>query len=261
MYVYLPEKKQDKAPIVVAIHYCGGSATAYFTFNNNKYATLADTKGYIVIYPSAPSSGGCWDVASKQSLTHNGGGDSQTIVNMVKYAVDTYGGDPDRVFATGTSSGAMMANVLAGAYPDVFKGVTAYSGVADGCFYVSGATAGMSSPGWNNACANGQSSKTAQAWGDLARSYYPGYTGSYPKVMIWHGTADTTLRYPNYAEMLKQWSNVLAVDFSKNVSNTPEAKYTESVYGDGTKLLGFSAQGVGHNVPIHEQVELDFWGI
>jgi acetylxylan esterase len=184
MYIYIPDQKLEKAPIIVAIHYCNGNAQAYFTFNNNKYATLADTKGYIVIYPSSPASGGCWDVASKASLTHNGGGDSQTIVNMVKYAVENYGGDPDRVFATGTSSGAMMANVLAGAYPDIFKAVTAYSGVPDGCFYVSTAQPGTNSPGWNDACANGQSTKTPQAWGDLVRSYSSGYNGSYPKVMM-----------------------------------------------------------------------------
>ena len=182
MYIYVPAQKKAKAPILVAMHYCGGSATAYFTYNNNKYASLADERGYIVIYPGAPAS--CWDVASKQTLTHDGGGDSQTIVNMVKYAVENYGGDPDRVFATGTSSGAMMANVLAGAYPDVFKGVSAYSGVPDGCFYVAGAQPNSGSPGWNNQCSGGTEIRTAQAWGDMVRSYYPGYNGSYPKIMM-----------------------------------------------------------------------------
>ncbi len=75
------------------------------------------------------------------ALTHNGGGDSQTIVNMVKYAAEHYGGDLNRTYVTGTSSGAMMTNVLVGAYPDVFKAGSVYSGVPDGCFYVSGSTA------------------------------------------------------------------------------------------------------------------------
>lgn len=123
-------------------------------------------------------------MASTASLTHNGGGDSLTIVNMVKYAIANYGGDASRVYATGSSSGAMMTNVLAGAYPDVFKAGVVYAGVPDGCFYVAGATAGMATPGWNNACANGQSIQTAQAWGDLARSYYPGYTGARPKMQM-----------------------------------------------------------------------------
>lgn len=138
---------------------------------------------------------------------------------MVKYAVTNYGGDANRTFVTGTSSGAMMTNVMAGAYPDVFKAASAYSGVPDGCFYVAGSTATQDPPGWSNSCANGQLTKTAQAWGDGVRSYYPGYTGPRPRMQMWalslpllialeslhltmheyswHGTADTTLQYPN----------------------------------------------------------------
>jgi len=241
------------------MHYCTGTASAYFS--STKYATLADTHGFIVIYPESPSSGKCWDVASTASLTHNGGGDSKTIVNMVDYAVTTYGGDKDKVFATGSSSGAMMTNVLAGAYPDVFKAGSAYSGVPDGCFYVAGATAGMATPGWSNDCANGKLTKTAQAWGDLVRSYYPGYTGTYPKMLIWHGTADTTLSYPNFAEALKEWSNVLKVDFTNDVAGNPSSAYTKKVYGDGTQLIGYSGQGVGHTVPVHEDIDLAWFGL
>lgn len=100
MYIYLPTNKLALAPIIVAIHYCTGTGQGYFT--GSKYANLADTKGFIVIYPSSPSSGGCWDVASKTSLTHDAGGDSKTIVNMVDYAVKNYGGDRDRVYVTGS---------------------------------------------------------------------------------------------------------------------------------------------------------------
>jgi len=259
MYIYVPTNKLASAPIIVAIHYCTGTAQGYF--QNSKYATLADTHGFIVIYPNSPSSGGCWDVASTASLTHGKGGDSQTIVNMVDYAVKNYGGDATKVYATGSSSGAMMTNVLAGAYPDIFKAGSVYSGVPDGCFYVAGATAGMATPGWNNQCAGGTEVKTAQAWGDLVRSYYPGFNGTYPKMQIFHGTADTTLDYPNLAEQLKEWSNVFGVSFTKNVTNNPQSGYTQMVYGDGTQVVGYSAQGVGHTVPIHETMDLAWFGI
>ena len=182
MYVYIPTTVKSPAPIVLAIHYCTGTGPGYFSAT--QYATYADTYGYIVIYPSSPSSGGCWDVSSTASLTHNGGGDSETIINMVTYAVNNYGGDSTRVYSTGSSSGAMMTNVLAGAYPNVIKAGVAYSGVADGCFYVSGATANMATPGWNSQCADGDLIQSAQTWGNLVRSYYPGYTGSYPKMML-----------------------------------------------------------------------------
>ncbi len=118
------------------------------------------------------------------ALTHNGGGDSQTIVNMVKYAATKWGGDLNRTFVTGTSSGAMMTNVLVAAYPDVFKAGSVYSGVPAGCFAVSGATATQDPPGWSNGCANGQVTKTAEAWGDLVRSFYPDFKGPRPRMQM-----------------------------------------------------------------------------
>jgi hypothetical protein len=75
---------------------------------------------------------------------------------MVRYAIKNYGVSSDLVFMTGTSSGAMMTNVLAGAYPDLFKGGAAFAGVPYGCF----AGSGM----WNSQCATGTLSKTAQQW-------------------------------------------------------------------------------------------------
>lgn len=44
------------------------------------------------------------------ALKHNGGGDSQTIANMAKYAIEKYGGDANRTYAIGTSSGAMYVS-------------------------------------------------------------------------------------------------------------------------------------------------------
>jgi acetylxylan esterase len=77
-----------------------------------------------------------------------------------------------------------MSNVLAGAYPDVFKAVSVYSGVPDGCFAVAGSTPTQDPPGWNNNCANGQTTKTAAQWGDMTRSYYPGYNGTRTRMQM-----------------------------------------------------------------------------
>src|SRR3954454_22636796 len=97
----------------------------------------------------------------------------------------------------------MMTNVLLGSYPDVFKAGAAFAGVPFGCF------AGAAT--WNTECANGTVTKTAQQWGDLVRAAYPGYTGSRPRVQLWHGTEDATLNVHNFDEAIKQWTNVLGV--------------------------------------------------
>lgn len=112
MYIYVPSKLAASPPIIVAIHYCTGTAQGYY--NGSPYAQLADQKGFIVIYPESPYSGTCWDVSSRAALTHNGGGDSNSIANMVTYALKQYNGDATKVFVTGSSSGAMMTVCLLG---------------------------------------------------------------------------------------------------------------------------------------------------
>jgi acetylxylan esterase len=105
-YIYVPKKLATSPGVVVAIHYCTGTAQAYY--NGSPYKTLSEQYGFIVIYPSSPHSGTCWDVSSKQTLTHEGGGDSNTIANMVKWTIKEYKADAAKVFVTGSSSGAMM---------------------------------------------------------------------------------------------------------------------------------------------------------
>ncbi|MCJ1314094.1 hypothetical protein MMC25_007774 [Agyrium rufum] len=247
MYLYLPNKIAANPPLI-----CTGTAQAYY--QGTTYAQLAEQYGYIVIYPNAPTTGGYWDVATNATLTHNGGGDSLGIASMVRYAIAKYGVDSSRVFATGTSSGAMMTNVLAGAYPDIFAAGAAFSGVPYACF--EGPTA------WNLDCALGQVIKTPQQWAALVASGYPGYTGKRPRMQIWHGTIDVTLYYQNLVECDKQWPQVLGVSFSYNVSNTPLPNYTKMIYGtDGSQYTAYSAVGVGHTVPEQEQLVLDFFGI
>jgi acetylxylan esterase len=67
------------------------------------------------------------------------------------------------------------------------------------------------------------------------------------------------------AEQLKQWSNVLGLTTSKTSNNNPQSGYTQTIYGDGTsataQLVGYSAQGVGHTVPQHPDLDIAFFGI
>lgn len=88
-----------------------------------------------------------------------------------------------------------------------------------------------------------------------------GYTGPRPRLQLWHGTNDQTLDYQNFLEALKQWSNVLNLSSTCENPNTPEQGYTEKVYGDGTQLVGYSAQGVSHSIPEHEELTLAFFGL
>ncbi|OCL10988.1 carbohydrate esterase family 1 protein [Glonium stellatum] len=255
MYIYVPKKLADKPGIVVAIHYCTGSAQSYYS--GSPYSQLSETYGFVVIYPSSPHSGTCWDVSSKASLTHNGGGDSNAIANMVTWAITQYSADTSKVFVTGSSSGAMMTNVMAAAYPEMFAAGIAYSGVPAGCFVST--SGGVDA--WNNSCANGQVNDTPQQWANVVDNMYPSYNGTRPKMQIYHGSSDATLLPNNYKETMKQWCGVFGYSYDSPAStkqNTPQSQYTTTTYGP--MVQGIYATGVGHTVPIHGSQDMQWFG-
>ncbi|MFB9734061.1 PHB depolymerase family esterase [Streptomyces thermocoprophilus] len=243
MYVYVPAGVAEHPAVVVAVHYCTGSGPAMYS--GTEWASLADSHGFVVIYPSVTRASKCFDVSSPQALRRGGGSDPVGIKSMIDWVVRTYDADTSRIYATGISSGAMMTNVLLGDYPDVFAAGAAFSGVPFGCF----ATTDGSE--WNSACSGGTVIRTPQQWGDLARAAYPGYTGPRPRMQLWHGTADDTLRYPNFGEEIKQWTNVLGVSQTPAVTDSPQSGWTRTRYGatgDRAPVEAISLQGVGHNL-------------
>lgn len=270
MYIYVPEQLAQSPPIIVAIHYCTGTAEAYYT--GSPYAGLADQYGFIVIYPQSPYDGTCWDVASQAALTHGGGGDSNAIADMVSYTLDQYSADASKVFVTGSSSGAMMTNVMAATYPELFKAATAYSGVPAGCFVSTGQTdapaAGTTAP-WNSTCAGGDVDASPEYWTSVVNGMYPDYTGSRPRFQVYHGSVDTTLAPENYNETVKEWTGVFGFDYTAPASseaNTPKSGYSTDTWGvtdenpDGT-VQGIYALGVGHTVPIDGDGDMKWFGL
>src|SRR5579872_2457135 len=128
MFEYVPAKLAANPPIVVVSHYCGGNASGMFGMVQGAgIVSAADQDGFLMVFPQ--TSNNCWDVGSAKSLTHDRGGDTQAIAEMVKYAVSKQHGDADRVYAMGASSGAMMTEALLAVYPDVFKAGAEFSGV------------------------------------------------------------------------------------------------------------------------------------
>ena len=270
MFIYVPDSLADSPPVIVAIHYCTGTAEAYYT--GSPYAQLADQYGFIVIYPQSPYDGACWDVASEAALTHDGGGDSEAIANMVTYTINKYSADPSQVFVTGSSSGAMMTNVMAATYPNLFKAATAYSGVPAGCFVSTGETsapAAGSTPSWNSTCAQGQVDASPEYWASVVKAMDPAYSGSRPRFQVYHGSIDTTLLPENYNETVKEWTGVFGFDYTqpdKVEADFPMSGYTTDIWGvTGANPLG-TVQGiyainVGHTVPIDGNQDMQWFGL
>lgn len=154
----------------------------------------------------------------------------------------------------GGSSGGMMTSVMIGAYPDVFAAGATYSGVAFACF--AGSLSDPTPYGSNQSCAQGLQ-HSPDDWARFVKNAYPAYSGRRPRVLVAHGLADNLVHPQCAYEQLKQWSAVMGLKNTKNVTGSacPEgSQYTQLVYGDGTQLVGYLGLGVGHIAPPVEPV-------
>jgi acetylxylan esterase len=257
MYLYVPRRVRPHPAVVVAMHYCTGSGPAMFA--KTEFASLADRYGFVVVYPSVPRAGHCFDVSSLAATTHSQAyySDPGTIVAMVQWTERHLNADPHRIFATGVSSGAEMTAVLLGDYPNVFRAGSVMSGVPFGCF---GTVAGP------EACVHGTIAMTAQKWGDMVRLAYPSYRGPRPPIQLWHGTADTTLYYPDFRDEIRQWTNVLGARLAR--TDHPKPSWTHSVYTNQSGEVAVDAYSVagethqlGFHFPDWAQYAIRFFGL
>lgn len=264
MYIYLPKKLATKPPILVSAHSCGSSASGQLD-NIPKSVAKADSNGFIIILPDNPGQN-CWDVGSDKSLKHDGGGDTQAVAQMVKYAITKYGADTTRIYIMGGSSGAMMTQAMLAVYPDLFKAGHARAGVPAGCWAVDYDKG--TSRQWSDPCAKGQVTHTAKEWGDIVRAMYPGYSGPRPRVQLVQGGSDTTISPKNMDESIKEWTNVLGLSTDPTSKDTGHkgdvSTYDRRFWSSScnyTVLEAWVAPGQGHSMGYEETAMLTFFGL
>lgn len=257
MYLYVPRRVRPHPAVVVAMHFCTGSAQAMFA--KTEFASLADRYGFIVVYPSVPRPGHCFDVSSLAATTHGQANytDAGAIVAMVQWTQRHLNADPHQVFATGISSGAEMTAVLLADYPNVFRAGSVMSGVPVGCFDT------VAGP---EACLHGTIKMSARQWGDQVREADPHYHGPRPPIQLWHGTADTLLFYPDFRDEIAQWTNVLNATMAR--SDHPRHTWTHTVYVNRSGQVAvdaYSVAGETHQLGLHfpdwAQYAIRFFGL
>ena len=262
MYIYVPDAVAAKPPIYISCHSCGSTATGQIG-NIPMAKAQADAQGFILILPDNPGQN-CWDVGTTMSLKHDGGGDTQAVAQMIKYTLTKYNADPGRVYIMGGSGGAMLVQAMLAVYPDLIRAGVARAGVAAGCW----ADGYASSNQWSNNCAGGNTTKTAQQWGDLVRAMYPGYTGHRPRLMTHQGDADTTISYKNTGEAIKEWTNVLGLSMTPTSTDTGYkaqiATYNRQFWKNScgqTVFEAWTSPGGTHSMAYEEADMLKYFGL
>ena len=97
----------------------------------------------------------------------------------------------------------------------------------------------------------GGDTPTPEEWGDHVRQA-SGHTGPFPKVSVWHGSADTTVNPVNATEEVEQWTNVHGIEAVPAVSDTVKG-FAHRVFKDANGeavVESFDVTGMSHGVPI-----------
>ncbi|OII61259.1 esterase [Streptomyces sp. CC53] len=244
MYAYAPDGLPAGAPLVVALHGCTQSAGDYFAHSG--WPELADRYGFALVLPqtgTANNANACfnWFEPGDSARGH---GEALSIRQMVDDALARFGGDFRRVHITGLSAGGgMTANMLA-AYPDVFAGGAVHSGLPARC---------ASSLSTAYTCMYSPPDRTPAQWGDLVRAAAPAGTASWPRVAIWQGTADTTVRPANAAELRDQWTDVWGTGQAPSRTRTLTGGATLETYDDAAgrpAVEVYTVSGMGHGLAV-----------
>lgn len=247
MYAYVPAGIGGAAPLVVAMHGCTQNASLYAA--ETGWNKLADQYKFYVVYAeqqAANNSSYCFNWFQSGNQDRNQG-EALSIKEMVDYMKSSYIIDSSRVYVTGLSAGGCMTSVMLACYPDVFSKGAIMAGVP----YKSATNASQV-----NAVTSGFVSDTPQAWGALVTGAYPGYTGPYPDVAIFHGTMDNVVSFVNLGELMKQWTNVNNADQTADVSTSSfngNSFVKRNVYADGTGahvVETYTLSGMGHGIAL-----------
>jgi poly(hydroxyalkanoate) depolymerase family esterase len=242
MHAYVPGRLPRMPALVVALHGCTQTADGYD--HGTGWSTLADRLGFVVVYPEQQPSNNPQNCFSwfLPSDTGRERGEAQSIRQMVECVVVDFGVDRRRVFVTGLSAGGAMASVMLATYPEIFAGGAIIAGLPYGCgSSVQEAFEVMFQ----------ERATSARALGDRVRAASR-HRGPWPKVSVWHGSADPLVKPSNAEDIVRQWTNVHGLSGSPSNEETV-AGHLRRVWNDAsgnTIIEVFSINAMGHGVPL-----------
>jgi feruloyl esterase len=244
MHRYVPDNLPAGRPVVLVLHGCGQSGPEYF--GNAGWRTYADSVGFTVIAAeqrTANNSSRCFNWFESGD-TARGQGEALSLKQMVDRVLADQAADPGRVYVSGLSAGGAMTSTMLAAYPDVFDGGAVIAGIPHRC-----ATSMTGAFG----CMNPGRTQTAAAWGDAVRATFPGYSGPWPRVSVWHGGQDYVVASANLTESVKQWTHVHGTDQTPDATAALPANTTRHEYrtaAGAPVVISYLTAGNGHGTPV-----------
>jgi poly(hydroxyalkanoate) depolymerase family esterase len=241
-YLHMPPELQPGAPLVVALHGCTQEVADFA--NGTGWSALGDRHGFAVLYPAQQRSNNqhlCFNWFEPDDIRRDAG-EAASIRQMADHVVDAFGLDPDRVFAVGLSAGGAMANALLALYPERFAAGAVIAALPFG-----------TAIGVSQAFLRMQD-RHQPAMGELRRMIRRASprTRKWPRLSIWQGSHDHTVR-PNNADLIvEQWRDPLGVGETPDRTETIGG-HVHTVWLDkkgGVAIEQYRVRTSGHGVPL-----------
>ena len=242
MYAFVPPQLQQPRALVVVLHGCGQTAAAYDL--GAGWSTLANHYGFALLMPEQQRSNNantCFNWFNSEDITRDSG-EALSIREMIAHMAAAHGIDAHRVFVTGLSAGGGMTSVMLATYPEVFAAGAVIAGLPYGiASNVREALDGMfHSP-----------ERPARELGDLVR-HASNHHGPWPKISVWHGSADRTVNPGNANAIVKQWLDLHGLP-SAPMAETVVDGYPRQAWWnkDGETLVeSYAITGMAHGTPL-----------
>jgi poly(hydroxyalkanoate) depolymerase family esterase len=239
-WYHLPASASANAPLVVVLHGCTQTAAGYD--QGAGWSALADEQGFAVLLPEqrAANNGNLCFNWFEPADTKRGGGEPLSIVQMIEALVAREKIDPARVYITGLSAGGAMTSVMLATYPEIFAGGAIIAGLPFGTAHgVSQALERM----------RGQGMPSPESLVSAIRSASP-HQGPWPKLSVWHGSADRTVNPANADAILAQWAPLLG---GEGKAPVVVDGHPHRVWHDASGqivLEDYRITGFGHGTPL-----------
>jgi poly(hydroxyalkanoate) depolymerase family esterase len=242
MFSFVPDEVRYPSTLVVVLHGCGQTAAGYDL--GAGWSTMAERYGFALLMPEQKSSNNvntCFNWFNPEDITRDSG-EACSIREMIARMVVDAGIDSHRIFVTGLSAGGAMTSVMLATYPELFAGGAVIAGLPFGvATNVREALNGMfQSP-----------SHPAGELGNLVRKAST-HKGPWPKISVWHGSADRTVNPANANEIVKQWLDVHDLPAAPMSEGTVDG-YPHQVWwnADGeTTVESYTITNMAHGTPL-----------
>lgn len=229
-------------PLVVVLHGCTQTAAGYDL--GAGWSDLARRCGFAVLFPEQQRQNNanlCFNWFNADD-TRRGGGEAESIRQMIAAMLARHAIDPARVFVTGLSAGGAMTSVMLAAYPELFAG----GGIIAGLPYGAAATMPEAFERMR-----GQGHPAPETSVDRVLAASP-HVGPWPTISVWHGGADHTVSPTNADRIVEQWRGVHGVGVAPDLSETVDGHLRRVWRGrDGGEVIeSYSIAGMGHGTPL-----------